>query len=95
MPCRGPDYYEDGSNQIKNLKSTVDKLTKILCDISNSQPTDSFSKILYDNPDLRIFLKQHLEDDQNRWFEYYKLKYKAFSKEEIIKMIEQGILPKI
>lgn len=33
MPCRGPDFYEDGSGTISKLKEDVDNLTNILCSI--------------------------------------------------------------
>ena len=95
MPCRRPDYYDNDKDLKLQLRSEVDKLTKILCSISNADPTDTLTKIIHDNEPFRIILKEHLQVDRDRLYNYYKDKYSVFTRDEIIKMVEQNILPKV
>lgn len=95
MPCRGPDYYDNNENLNLQLKSEVDRLTNILCSISNAKPTDTLTKIIHDNESLRLFLKEHQQVDRDRWYNYYKNKYSSFTKDEITRMVEHNILPKV
>lgn len=94
MPCRGPDYYEDNNDINKTLKEEVDRLTKILCDISQQGPTTNLASIFFKVPDFREFVKEHEEVDNDRYYNKYKNRHPNFTKEEIVKMVRSGILDK-
>lgn len=94
MLCRGPDYYQDNTNINQTLKEEVDKLTKILCDISQQGPTTNLASIFFKVPDFREFIREQDEVDNDRYYNKYKNKYPNFNKEEIVKMVRSGILDK-
>ena len=38
------------------------------------------------------FVLKHREEDYERWYQNYKNKYPNFNKDEIVKMVREGIL---
>ena len=92
MPCRGSDFYEDGSGTISKLKEDVDNLTNILCSVSrflDNKTNDSLFALI---PSYKDFIESHKVVDENRWFKNYKDQYPDFNKAEIAKMVRSGIL---
>lgn len=92
MPCRGPDFYEDGSVTILKLKEDVDNLTNILCSISRLLDNKTNSSLFALVPSYKNFIESHRVVDENRWFRNYKDQYPDFNKAEIAKMVRSGIL---
>lgn len=108
MPCidaetsRKWDEYNHNEDykrkqHVKLVSKTVDKvnfLTKILCEISQlplDTPVKNISKLV---PNYSVFILQHREEDKERWYQKYKQIYPAFSKDEIVKMVQENILDK-
>ena len=92
MPCRGPDFYEDGSATISNLKEDVDNLTNILCSISRLLGDKTNNSLFTFVPSYKDFIESHKVVDEDRWFKKYKDQYPDFNKAEIAKMVRSGIL---
>jgi hypothetical protein len=92
MPCRGPDFYEDGSATISKLKEDVDNLTNILCSISRFLDNKTNNSLFALVPSYKDFIESHKVVDENRWFKKYKDQYPDFNKAEIAKMVRSGIL---
>ena len=92
MPCRGPDYYEEKPSS-KALVTEIDKLTKMLCAISRNVDTSQRDFLINVVPGYKSFLENHQVLDEARWYEKYKSKYPKFTKEEIVKMVRNNILP--
>lgn len=92
MPCRGPDFYEDGSGTISKLKEDVDNLTNILCSISRLLDNKTNNSLFALVPSYKDFIESHRIVDENRWFKKYKDQYPDFNKAEIAKMVRSGIL---
>ena len=44
---------------------------------------------------LLIWYTQHKTVDENRWYSHYKNLYPNFSKEEIVKLIDNNLLQKV
>lgn len=72
--------------------SKVNTLTKILCDISQLPPETPVKDINKLVSNYSSFVLKHREEDYERWYQNYKNKYPNFNKDEIVKMVREGIL---
>ena len=72
--------------------SKVNILTKILCDISQLPPETPVKDINKLVSNHSGFVLKHREEDHERWYQNYKNKYPNFNKDEIVKMVREGIL---
>ena len=93
MACRSG--FEDHEIAIKHssVKKELDVTTALLCSLITELKTkhvDVLNSICIHNPSLLGWYNQ-----QNRWYAHYKDAYPNFSKEEIIKLIDNKFLKEV
>lgn len=98
MGCR--HYEDEPEQQVKVLDTkladaikTANEVTELLCStckyLVQINQVSAFSAV----PNLSIWYKHHLAKDRERAFNKHKAAYPNFSEAEIIKMMDNGILP--
>lgn len=98
MPCRVDDDAERLYNaqlREEKLKTQINVLTQLLCAVTMRFEKDNpsiFLGMLEQNEVLASWVKNHKAADENRWYEHYRSIHPQFNKEEIVKMIRNGIL---
>ena len=98
MPCRSG--FEDHERVVQQQKivQELDSTTDLLCSVMSELRTnhlDVLNALTSKNPNLLIWYTQHKSVDENRWYSHYKNLYPNFSKEEIVKLIDNNLLQKV
>lgn len=98
MPCRSGFEDHEIAIQHSSVKRELDTTTALLCSVMSelrTQHLDVFNSLITNNQNLYNWYNQHKVVDENRWYAHYKDLYPNFSKVEIIKLIDNKLLPKI
>lgn len=100
MPCRSDGYESESTKQIVDfyLKPELDNVTNLLCTLTHviklQLPTVLYESVVDSSMGLREWINEHQKVDEDRWYNHYRQQYSNFSKVEIVKMINEGILAK-
>lgn len=90
---------ENTAKSMLNPQPRENKEMRLLCDVLNHlEQTDNFDSVIsvckY-TTEIKEWWKQHCKEDADRWYKHYKDKYPNFSKDEIAKMVREGVLEDI
>lgn len=103
MPCTYTgsiegDRISDAETQITNLEQNLDEVTACLCKFSRElykRDSNLWNIILIANVDLKKLILNHMEQDKERFYKFYKDIHSKFTKDEIYKMVINGILEEV
>lgn len=98
MACRSGFEEHEIAIQHSSVKRELDVTTALLCSLITELKTKHLSvlnSITITNPNLLGWYNQHRIVDENRWYAHYKDAYPNFSKEEIVKLIDNKLLKEV
>lgn len=98
MACRSGNEDYEVTERNQKIKNELDEVTALLCstvEFIRTRNTVLYNHLLTQNSTLASWHSKHVKIDQDRWYTHYRDTHSNFTRDEILKMVDHGILPKV